>query len=243
VALARVVSPETLDGLAADDRAAIRSRRDLRRVHRVMGTRSIVSRELARLVPARGPDAPLRILEIGAGDGTLMLGVARSLGARWPRVELTLLDRLDIVARETLAGYAALGWRASVRAIDVDDWIAREDAGAQRSDLTVAVLFLHHFEGARLDALLAAIAQRTDRFFACEPRRAAVALAGSHLIGALGVNAVTREDAVLSVRAGFRERELGALWPGSTDAWALRERSAGLFSHCFAAERRARASR
>jgi hypothetical protein len=38
-ALARVVAPETLDGLSEADPEARRSRRDLRRVHRAMGTR------------------------------------------------------------------------------------------------------------------------------------------------------------------------------------------------------------
>ena len=98
-------------------------------------------------------------------------------------------------------------------------------------------LFLHHFEGAQLARLLAAIARRSDLFFACEPRREWVALTGSHLIGAIGANAVTREDAVLSVHAGFRSKELSALWPGSPPAWQIQEYSAGLFSHCFRAER------
>jgi hypothetical protein len=48
---------------------------------------------------------------------------------------------------------------------------------------------------------------------------------------------VTREDAVLSVHAGFREKEITALWPVNSDEWQVREYSAGLFSHCFYAER------
>ena len=38
----RIVTAETLDALAEDGSAAQRSRRDLRRVHRIMGTRSIL---------------------------------------------------------------------------------------------------------------------------------------------------------------------------------------------------------
>ena len=90
-----------------------------------------------------------------------------------------------------------------------------------RYDLIVANLFLHHFEPAPLRRLLAGIASAGDAFFACEPRRAPLALAGSHLIGAIGVNAVTREDAVLSVHAGFRGRELGDLWPAERADWEL----------------------
>jgi hypothetical protein len=98
-------------------------------------------------------------------------------------------------------------------------------------------LFLHHFEGAPLGTLLGAIAARSERFFACEPRRSWMALAGSHLVGALGANAVTREDAVLSVHAGFRDDELAALWPAPKTAWQLEEHGAGLFSHCLLAQR------
>lgn len=239
--LPRTVTAELLDGLAADDLAALRSRRDLRRVHRAMGTRAIVRRALCEMLPARRSAAPLRVLELGAGDGTLMLGVARVLGPAWPAVELTLLDRQALVDRATLAAYAALGWSATVQVVDVLDWAAVEPpSGAPepaRWDLIVANLFLHHFDGARLGALLDAIVARCNRFFACEPRRGWLALAGSHLVGALGANAVTREDAVLSVHAGFRGAELTALWPAPRDAWRVREHAAGLFSHCFQAER------
>ena len=79
MSLPRKVAPETLDGLAENDPAAIRSRRDLQRIHRVMGTRTIVAGALQRLA-ARLPAArPLRMLELGAGDGSLMLGVARDI--------------------------------------------------------------------------------------------------------------------------------------------------------------------
>ena len=101
-------------------------------------------------------------------------------------------------------------------------------------DLIVANVFLHHFDAARLELLLTAIGARAPRFFACEPRRSWLPLIGSHLIGALGVNAVTRDDAVSSVQAGFRQREISALWPGR-GRWQLDEWSAGLFSHCFRA--------
>ena len=88
----RKVSAETLDHLNENDPRAMRSRRDLQRVHRVMGTRSIVCNALNQLVPHFSPSR-LRVLELGAGDGTLMLSVARALGPEWTAVDLTLLDR------------------------------------------------------------------------------------------------------------------------------------------------------
>jgi hypothetical protein len=117
---------------------------------------------------------------------------------------------------------------------DVFDWLAQPAEAPV--DLMLTNLFVHHFAGERLSLLLAGIAQRTRMFMACEPRRALVALAGSHLLGFIGCNAVTRNDAVLSVHAGFNNQELSALWPDH-DHWALREWPAGLFSHGFVAKR------
>lgn len=241
----RTVHSETLDGLAENDPAAMHARRDLRRIHRLMATRTLLTRALRGLpvwLRARGRSGPLRILELGAGDGTLMLGVARALRRRWPAVEFTLLDRQNLVSAATIAGYADAGWSAAPEVCDVLDWSAapanlHTQFPAGRWDLIVCNLFLHHFEGAQLRALLAAIESRTERFFACEPRRGRLALAASHLVGLIGANAVTREDAVLSVHAGFHGDELTRIWPAAGPGWELAEAPAGLFSHCFCALR------
>ncbi len=235
----RTVVPELLDGLEADDPAAQHSRRDLQRIHLAMGTRGTILRALRKLAIApsgKSPSKPLRVLELGAGDGSLMLGVARALQHDWPPVELTLLDRQHLLTPTTVADYGAVGWTAKAQVGDVLDW-AGADGVAPRWDLIVANLFLHHFQESQLRVLLAAVAARTETFFACEPRRAWLALAGSHLVGALGANAVTREDAVLSVHAGFRGAELRSLWPGTASGWTLSEYPAGLFSHCLVAAR------
>jgi hypothetical protein len=240
--MARVVAAETLDHLPPDDPAARRSRRDLARVHRVMGTRQIVTRGWQTLLGAKRGREPLRILELGAGDGTLLLGVAGAWPRDAPPVRLRLMDRQDLVSRETLAGYAAAGWSVDVRVADVLAWAGHAESAVPRArpkrwDLITTALFLHHFEGRELAALLDAAASRADRFFACEPRRSGLALAASHLVGAIGANAVTREDAVLSVHAGFRDQELSAQWPQSGPRWQTHESPAGLFSHCFSAQR------
>jgi Methyltransferase domain len=237
----RKVSAETLDHLNENDPRAMHSRRDLQRVHRVMGTRSIVCNALKQLVPHL-PPSRLRVLELGAGDGTLMLSVARALKPTWPAVDLTLLDRQTLVEQKTVEAYEKANWKVDIEVADVTDWIgnsfrAQREEESERWDLIVVNLFLHHFEEAMLANLLDAIAGSSNRFFACEPRRSYFALTGSHLIGALGANAVTREDAVLSVHAGFRDTEISKLWQQTGRRWKVTEYSAGLFSHCFSAHR------
>lgn len=239
--LSRTVSREVLDDLAEDDPRAMRSRRDLQRIHVVMRTRAIVSRALQDMTVLRRSKGPLRILELGAGDGTLMLEVAQALKSTRARVHITLLDAQPLITPDTIARYAALGWTATACVRDVFDWANHPTGVGRRNpharwDIIVANLFLHHFEGPQLSGLLRTIANRSDRFLACEPRRAWLALGASHLIGALGTNAVTRNDAVLSVHAGFRGSELTAMWPDVGDTWQVMEYPAGLFSHCFRAE-------
>jgi|HubBroStandDraft_2_1064218.scaffolds.fasta_scaffold299125_1 hypothetical protein len=241
----RVVTAEILDGLPESDPAAARSRRDLRRIHRVMGTAGLIARTL-RATPSIGRgSAPVRILELGAGDGHLMLNVARRVYAQWPNVELTLLDRLDLVDGSTRMAYSALGWRVRPLVVDVLDWTAGKPApsraltGGSRWDLIIANLFLHHFDSVQLSALLSVIAARGQCFVANEPRRSWLARAGSRLVGAIGANAVTRTDAVLSVAAGFRDSEMSALWPVGSGSWKLTERATGLFGQQLLAERTA----
>jgi hypothetical protein len=181
------------------------------------------------------------MLELGAGDGSLMLRVAEELSETCPAVQLTLLDRLALVPASTKAGFARLGWSVEILNMDVLDWAAAPlPLGLpSRWDVIVTNLFLHHFDDAPLKELLSAIAARCNLFVACEPRRTPLSFIGSHLIGALGASRVTREDAVLSVRAGFREAELSEVWEGGRGAWQLQERGTGLFSHFFSAARRA----
>jgi SAM-dependent methyltransferase len=226
----RRVEPELLDALACDDPRARRSRRDLRRINLVMATMSIVLPALDRV--ATSP--PRSMLELGCGDGSLMLRLARRRAARWPGIAVTLLDRQPVVPNRRLDALRALGWEPQLVTADVFEWLA----GSERSrwDVVFANLVIHHFSAERLRELFAAVAQRTDALICCEPRRDVLALAGSRLIGLIGAGAVTRHDAVASVHAGFCGTELSALWPVGTD-WRLHEYRAGLFSHCFCATR------
>src|SRR5260370_8684074 len=139
----RRVEPEELDGLAADDPRGRRSRRDLRRVHVAMRSVSNLQRAVAALELAA---QPRRILELGAGDGTLLLRFARAQRPRWNDVKLTLLDRVDLVSEQTHAGYRELGSQAGFLRTDPLQWAASPPTRSY--DLCFANLFLHHFEPA-----------------------------------------------------------------------------------------------
>src|SRR5204862_7799085 len=71
--------------------------------------------------------------------------------------------------------------------------------------------------------LLARVQCKARLFIACEPRRSRLSWLSSCLVGLAGCNAVTRHDAKVSVRAGFKGNELSQLW-NSASNWFLRDR-------------------
>ncbi|MGD0745461.1 MAG: class I SAM-dependent methyltransferase [Verrucomicrobiota bacterium] len=229
IAMKRLVQPELLDTLPADDPRAIHSRRDLRRINAWMRNHAIMA---AALQTAANGCASKQITDLGAGDGHFLVRVAKIISPRWPGVRVTLLDNRKIMGLQTLASFTPLGWHAEAVAADVFNWLP----AAAGLDIVVANLFLHHFADVRLLELFRAVAGRARLCVAIEPRRAFWPLFCCRLLWLIGCNAVTRHDAAVSVRAGFSSRELSALWPADS-GWQLTERRAGFFSHLFVAWR------
>lgn len=226
---ARRVEPELLDTLRPDDPSAQRSRRDIRRLNALMMQPGVMRRLLKR--HARQP--PRRLVDLGGGDGEFMLSVARGLSRSWSGVTVTIVDRHPTVAPDTLQAFARLGWTVQTVQAEAQPYL---DALAPADDaVIVANLFMHHFDDATLRPLLAAAARVAPLFVACEPRRAQLPLLASRHLWAIGCGPVTRYDAPVSVRAGFRGTELSQLWPQS--GWSLHEGAALLFTHGFAARR------
>jgi hypothetical protein len=227
----REVKRELLDELPAEDHRAIGSRRDLQKVNALMGHARIMVRALAGAF-IDGP--PRSIVELGAGDGTLLLRLAKSIAHRWKPVRVVLVDRESLLSPQTKAEFARLSWHVECLELDVFEWLERPQP--EHNDVTIANLFLHHFAEGDLRRLLSYAADQTGFFLACEPQRVNLSLCGAAMLGLIGCNDVTRHDAKVSVRAGFAENELSAMWPAD-EGWRLTERRAGLFSHCFVAQR------
>jgi hypothetical protein len=230
----RIVKPELLDDLPPADLRAVGSRADLRRLNTIMGHAGILSRAFHRqFAETSFRPRPLRMVELGAGDGTLLLRLARCSAAVGLTAEATLLDRQNLVSTETRRAFAALNWSIESATTDIFAWLKHP---GPITEVMLANLFLHHFPDESLTALLRLAAARTNLFIACEPRRSPIALTASRLLGLIGCNVITRHDAVISVRAGFVGHELSALWPADGQ-WQLSEQNAGMFSHCFIAKR------
>jgi hypothetical protein len=229
----RILEPEWLDELPPGDPKAVRSRRDLQRLNRWMGHPSLMANTLVQYAKKN----PIhRLVDLGGGDGMFALGLVQELVKFQPRLKLALVDRQNHVRPETRDQFSALGCGVEIITADVFDWLARWTGGPPGT-VFIANLFLHHFHEAELCEIFWLASGQADFFVACEPRRTITALAAAKMCGLIGCNSVTRHDAVVSVRAGFADRELSELWPAQGN-WALTEQVSGWFSHLFLALRK-----
>jgi len=198
----RVVIPELLDHLPHDDPDARRSRRDLRRINRLMGNERWVCRMVRRFPEAVGRG----IVEIGAGDGALCGKLAR------------LFPQARVAAYDLAPAPADLDSRVEWRRGDIFAAPAPEPGG-----ILVANLFLHHFE----KDSLAALGRWFEMFEVLvfnEPDRARL----PHFLGGLmhpWINRVTRYDMHVSIRAGFAAGEIPGLLGLDPGRWQIRETS------------------
>ncbi len=232
----RIVEPELLDELQPADLRAIGSRGDLQRLNGIMGHAAILARALRGCLRLEASSSRrLQLMELGAGDGTLLLKVAQQCSMRGLSADVILVDRQNLISEQTQRAFAALNWSIKIMTADAQEALER---APQRVDVICANLFLHHFADDALRALLQTAAQKTNLFVACEPRRCVRGLVAARFLGLIGCNAITRHDARVSVRAGFAGKELSVLWPAA-ESWELHERSAGFFSHFFSATRHA----
>ncbi|MES2475774.1 MAG: class I SAM-dependent methyltransferase [Verrucomicrobiota bacterium] len=197
----RVVIPEILDHLPADDPEAMRSRRDLSRINFLMGNERWIRREVRRFPAA----ARRGMVEIGAGDGALCHRLAQD----FPDAPVSAYD---LAPRP--AGAGRVDWHQG----DLFKMPPPAPGG-----VLVANLFLHHFEAPAL-VRLGKWMEGFERLIFNEPDRAQL----PHVLGcALDpfVNRVTRHDMQVSIDAGFRKGELTDALGLLDNRWHIRETS------------------
>ncbi len=197
----RVVIPELLDHLPADDPEAARSRRDLRRINCLMGNERWIRNMVRKFPEAAGRG----VVEIGAGDGAL----CGRLALDFPDAPVSAYD----LAPPPLAAGRVV-WHQG----DLFEMPPPPPGG-----VLVANLFLHHFEAPALTVLGNWMAGFEVLVFN-EPDRARL----PHGLGRVlhpFINRVTRHDMHVSIDAGFQHGELTAALGLIGRGWMIRETS------------------
>ena len=179
---------ELLDSLPADAPEARASRRDLRVFNRLLGNRGWLARTVRReLRPGE------RVIEIGAGDGSLAMAML-ARGLPW--------DGLDLIS-------APPAWPDQSRWIQGD---LLDAAFGREHQVVVANLILHHFSDADLHAIGSRLANHARVIVAADLYRSCFYEFTFKIVARLiGAHPVSRHDGRLSIRAGFRGEELPRL--------------------------------
>lgn len=212
----RLVQPELLDSLPHDAPPALRSRRDLRIINRLLGSEAWFRTALAPRL--RTGDA---LLEIGAGDGTL--------GRRLMEGGLGAVAGIDLACRPQLWPGHARWFQTSV--FQFSDWDAHP--------VVMGNLVFHHFKDEELAVLGAQLNRHARLIVANEPLRTrGAARLFSVLCPLIQADPVTRHDGRVSIEAGFRRDELPRLLGLDAKRWTWRVDQTWLGACRLVAERR-----
>lgn len=186
---ARVVLPERLDDLPVDDPGAVANRRELRLFNAFLGTHAWFRR--AVLPQLTDGD---RVLEIGAGEGRLVAHLeARTRNGEAAQVSWAALD-----AKPAFNGHSSIDFV-------VEDLLHYD--GFPGTPVVFGNMILHQFENESLSRLGRHWRDHARLLVFQEPARSRL----HHALCALAtlpMSDVSRHDAGVSIRAGFRGTEL-----------------------------------
>jgi ubiquinone/menaquinone biosynthesis C-methylase UbiE len=178
-------------------------------VNRFLGGERALRMSLAALL---GESDPVRVLDVGAGNGEVALGVARwaeARGRHWTVTGIDLSAEASAVAGRRVRT-AALGGRVAVLRADG----LRLPFGDKTFDAAYTVLTLHHFDDDAAVALLREMARVVRRLVIVNDlHRSRAAWLGARAL-AVSVwkdNRLTRNDGPLSVLRAYKPVELLAL--------------------------------
>lgn len=195
----RALTEEQMDDPALDPAVYDRVLHDLARVNSVTLARRPT---LAFLRQLPRQSRPLRILDVGFGDGDMLRTIARTMAHLGVEVELT---GIDLNPRSMASAQARTPAHLNIRYLTGD----YQDLAGQGFDVILSSLVAHHMTDAQLQAFLCFMqAEARIGWFINDLHRHGVAWLGYPLLARLaGWHRIVREDGQLSIARSYRPSE------------------------------------
>ena len=197
---------EQIDDPQFDERFALESYGFMAMVNRYAGGARVVKRFIERMSIAR-PGGILRILDIGSGICDIPIVISRMAAARHISVQFTCIEpsgHAVRLARERIA-------RAGITDVHVLQEDIFKHQPAEPYDCATASMCFHHFTDEQILAVIRRIRPHIRMSVLINDlRRSREAWLATNLL-TLFAPAVVRNDALLSIRRGFKINELRSL--------------------------------
>ena len=198
--------PELMDDPAFDEKSASQCYHYMSLVNAWAGGTRVVRRFIESMAMER-QGLPLRILDIGSGICDIPIAVCRRARRRGLRLQYTCVEPSTYAVRLARERLAREGM-TEVRLVQEDIF---KHHPAEPYDCATASMCFHHFTDRQIMALLRTLRQYVlDGVLINDLRRSAAASLAAGLVS-LPLSSAARHDGLLSIRRGFKARELKEL--------------------------------
>jgi SAM-dependent methyltransferase len=206
----RARGSEFLDRPDADPRLVEEGYRFMKVVNRLGGGIRVVRRFLAEEISKSPKDDPVTVLDIGAGDCDIPLSVARWAGRRGYQVQFTCLDHDPKALELAERAVRRVGHPAPpvIRTVQADIFTYQP---AEKFDYAMGSMTFHHFTDDQIDQLITHLRGFVRKALLINDLHRCLANYVACFFLALPVDREIRHDGLLSIRRGFKPRELAQL--------------------------------
>ena len=201
----RARGSEFLDRPDADPRLVEQGYQFMKVVNRIGGGIRVVRKFLEQeLSQVRGRCTARPVLDIGAGDCDIPLAITRWADRRGHKVRFTCLDH-DPKAVELAQSRIARCHCRTIEAVQADIFTYRP---ADKFDYAMGSMTFHHFTDDEIDTLLTHLRGFVRRAVLINDLHRCLANYIACFLLALPLDREIRHDGLLSIRRGFKPREL-----------------------------------
>ena len=196
---------EIMDDFALQGPELDKTLKDLDKVNTWLGGNKITLEGIEKLIQSTCFSGPLRIIDVGCGNGSLLKEVADFGRKRGIEMKLTGIDanvHAIEIARKNTRSYENI----SFEAVDVFS----EDFETRETDILLCTLTLHHFEDEKIILLLKRfINMSTLGIVINDLQRSKAAYYLFELFCAAFINnEIARKDGLVSIQKSFRKEDL-----------------------------------
>lgn len=197
---------ELLDGDALDDPSLRANLGDIRRINAILGWTAFTARAVVRAAQDESLRR-FRLLDVCSGSADIPLAIVRLAARRGLQASVTATDLSPQIVRIA----------AEQARVAPDMIVEQQDAlhlpyPDHAFDIGLCTLALHHFAPDLAGELLRQLARVARTVLIFDVERHPLALAGAWLLTrALPMHAMTRHDALASVRRAYRAAEVQAM--------------------------------